>query len=49
MDTERLSVGEGKSAPYVQVQAGPKGSRVLRAYRFPESESNQEAGDAGEE
>lgn len=44
MDTERLSVGEGKAAPYVQIQNGPKGSRVLRAYRF---EATTPAGDVG--
>lgn len=44
MDTERLSVGEGKAAPYVQLQNGPKGSRVLRAYRF---EATTPAGDVG--
>lgn len=46
MDTERLAVGEGKAAPYVQLQAGPAGSRVLRAYRFPEP---HKTGAAGEE
>lgn len=35
MDTERLMMpGEATTAPYVQLQAGPKGSKVLRTYRF---------------
>lgn len=48
MDTERLSVGEGKAAPYVQIQAGPKGSRVLRAYRFETTTPASVAGPTGE-
>ena len=44
MDTERLTMGPEKSAPYVQVQAAGKGGRTVRAYRFP-----SEAGEAGEE
>ena len=36
MDTERITVGgTAKSgAPYAQIQNGPRGSRVLRHYRF---------------
>jgi len=34
MDSAKLTVG-GTKGPYVQIQPGPHGSKVLRAYRFP--------------
>ena len=37
MDTERLTLSDERGAAYVQIQAGPKGSRVLRAYRFTDA------------
>ena len=39
MDCERLTgvaATPGSKPPYVQVQNGPHGSRVLRGYRFPD-------------
>lgn len=34
MDFDKLTIG-GKKGPYAQIQPGPHGSKVLRAYRFP--------------
>ena len=34
MDADKLTTG-GVKGPYVQIQSGPHGSKVLRAYRFP--------------
>lgn len=34
MDSDKLTTG-GPKGPYVQIQPGPHGSKVLRAYRFP--------------